>query len=94
MINHSNCDHPSTKSARAKCRRYLNADGVEFTRSATMRGGGLKGQVPRDKDKTCDNCGVERITLRGTDPMNGVLRYVGEKCSYILKQAADITPLD
>lgn len=51
-------------------------------------------RTPRDKDKECDNCGVERISLRGTDPLTGVLRYVGNRCSYILKQATDVKPLD
>lgn len=31
MTNHSNCSHPATKSARAKCRRMMRAETTEQT---------------------------------------------------------------
>lgn len=52
------------------------------------------GQTPRDRDKECVNCGVERITMRGTDPITGLLLYVGDKCSYMVRRSPDITPID
>lgn len=52
------------------------------------------GQVPREKWMECDNCGVERISYRGTDPLTNVLRYVGSKCLYTIQRAPDLTPLD
>lgn len=57
-------------------------------------GGGPKAQTPRDRDMQCDNCGVERIAYRGTDPTDGIMKYVGDKCYYIVKRSDDITPLD
>lgn len=47
------------------------------------------GQTPRDKDKECHVCGVERIEFRGTDPLTGLLLYVGERCSYMVKRSDD-----
>jgi len=98
MIDHTNCDHPRTSSARAKCRRaHRNGDGAPTT--ATPKdidfgsGGGTSGSTPRDKDKQCDVCGVERIELRGTDPLTGVILHVGAKCSYMLMRADDVVAL-
>lgn len=98
MINHSNCEHEATSAARAKCRRAI-AGGTK-SRPATstdvdFRGSGAKkAQTPRDRDKQCMNCGVERIVMRGTDPITGILYYVGERCEYIVRHAPDITPID
>ena len=97
-IDHSNCDHASSSSARAKCRREL-ANGTKSpmasTRTINFKGtGAAKARTPRDRDKQCDNCGVERIAYKGTDPTNGILRYVGDKCEYIVRHAEDRVELD
>jgi hypothetical protein len=52
------------------------------------------GQTPRDRDKQCDCCGVERIAYRGTDPITKVLMYVGEKCEYMVRRSDDRVVLD
>lgn len=104
MIDHTNCDHPSTSGARAKCRRARAAGGVhtedgqatpkdvDFSKSG---GGGKKAQTPRDRDKQCDVCGVERIAYRGLDVISGVVLYVGERCYYMVKRdPAGAIPLD
>lgn len=52
-----------------------------------------KAQTPRDKDKQCDNCGVEKIEYRGTDPLTGTLLYVGERCRYMIKRSNDLVVL-
>lgn len=98
-INHSNCDHPSTSSARSKCRR-AHANGHEVAQGASVktvnfaRGGAKKASTPRDRDKQCDICGVERIVMRGTPPVEGYMIFVGEKCAYYLNDALDIVHLD
>ena len=96
MINHSNCDHPRTPSARAKCRRAQQGGSTPKASSKEVdfsKGGGTSGSTPRDRDKQCDVCGVERIVLRGTDPLTGVILSVGEKCSYMLKISEDVQAL-
>lgn len=52
-----------------------------------------RGQTPRDKDKQCDICGVEKIAYRGTDPLNGILLTVGERCEYYVRHAEDLVAL-
>lgn len=52
------------------------------------------GQTPRDRDKECDKCGVEKIEYRGTDMITGILIYVGEKCRWYIKDADDLTALE
>lgn len=94
MISHRDCEHASTPSARAKCRRAKNGatpKKVDFSKVEGRGRGGNKeyGQTPRDRDKQCMNCGVERILYRGTDPMSGLLLYVGERCEYIVRHADD-----
>lgn len=102
MISHTDCSHESTRSARAKCRR-ARANGeppkVSLVKGATVKVVDFaptekerKG-TPRDRDMQCDVCGVERIALRGTDPLTGLIITVGEKCSYMLKQSLDIKVL-
>lgn len=93
MIDHTECDHPRTSGARAKCRRMMRGDDYTPRERSPRQPKKQKG-TPRDKDMQCDVCGVERIEIRGTDPITGVLISVGEKCSYMLKQSADITALD
>lgn len=94
MINHSNCDHPRTSSARAKCRRAqkngATPHDVDFTEVWEEKAPKRPKGTPRDRDMQCDVCGVERIEIRGTDPLTGVVISVGEKCSYMLKQSEDI----
>lgn len=98
MINHSNCKHPSTSGARSKCRK-ARAAGTEFTaeEGATPKVVGTRapaekdnyGQTPRDRDKQCDVCGVERIAWRGLDVISGIVLYVGQKCFYYVKADPD-----
>lgn len=42
----------------------------------------------------CHKCGVERIIARGTDPISGILLYVGAKCYWYIKDAADRQPVE
>ena len=114
MISHSECDHPSTPSARAKCRR-ARATGVG---GREVREGGTKGssrttpkkewggkahhdpdrerntgQVPKDKANECHSCHVERILARGTDPLTGILLFVGERCMWKVESQPDFALL-
>jgi hypothetical protein len=97
MINHTNCDHPSTSSARGKCRKARAAGGeykgtgatpkeLDLSKAATSKFKDNYGQTPRDRDKQCDVCGVEKIAWRGLDVISGVVLYVGDKCFYMVKQ--------
>lgn len=45
------------------------------------------GQTPRDKDKECHVCGVEKIEFKGTDAFTGLLVLVGEKCAWRVKRS-------
>ena len=97
MINHSNCDRPSTSGARAKCRRaQATGDAAPIRKVMTKVPRDQRdddddryGQTPRDKDKECVKRGVEKIIAKGTDPLTGILLYVGEKCYYYIKQSDD-----
>jgi hypothetical protein len=100
MISHKDCVHESTPSARAKCRRAQGAGKapekwhpplVLPQKRASVKEVDFDnyGQTPRDRDKQCQNCGVERILYRGTDPLTGLLLFVGEKCRYMVKRADD-----
>lgn len=119
MINHTDCDHPSTSGARAKCRRARSEGKVvvttlgphcddctheSCTRLRPKAGATPKyigkahhdpdrprnqGTTPRDKDKQCMNCGVERIEFKGTDPFTGMLLFVGERCTYKVENSDD-----
>lgn len=94
-MSHRDCEHESTPSARAKCRR-LQAKGDNPPKAASKRqidfsgGGGATQQTPRDRDRACMVCGVEPISWRGTDPMTDRLLYVGDKCRYYIKRSLDI----
>lgn len=95
MINHTNCEHPSTSSARAKCRRGI-AQGNATPKIIDTRDGTPTGRprTPSDPAKCCDICGVERISAKGTPPIERRLIFVGPKCEYYLNDAPDITPID
>ena len=103
MISHKDCTHPSTPSARAKCRRAhakgevlepgfhppLYSLGPPPKTTERSRGEGRErntGTTPKDRDKQCDVCGVERIKWRGTDILSGLVLYVGEHCFYMVKR--------
>jgi len=99
MINHSNCDHESSRAARAKCRRGATQGDAPKRKvmGREKREAGdtdSYGQTPRDRDKQCDNCGVEKIAYRGTDPLTGILKFVGEKCEYIVRRSEDRLELE
>lgn len=94
MIDHSKCDHPRTSSARAKCRRGGGGSSTPRKAASTKEvnfsgSGGAQGQTPRDRDKQCDVCGVERIAYFGLDVVSGVRLYVGERCYYMVKRDPD-----
>jgi hypothetical protein len=93
MIDHSNCDHERTSKARAKCRRAL-ANGAEAPKAdkkeLDFRGsGGVSSKTPRDKERECMVCGVERFEARGRDMISGSYLYVGEKCMYMIQNDPD-----
>lgn len=102
MIDHSNCDHPSTSGARAKCRRLKQEPwprpplyslgpppGAKKASTKTIDDEDRYGQTPRDKADECVKCGVERIAYSGTDSLSGIVLYVGERCRYYIKGAPD-----
>lgn len=95
MIDHSQCDHPRTSGARAKCRRRQGQGGatpkeVDFTKT---RSSGRKGRdtskTPSQKGDECMICGLEWATMRGTDPLSGILLYVGDTCEYMVRHSPD-----
>lgn len=107
MIDHSQCDHPSTSSARAKCRRQRSGGSdstpkqraskkevwVGFAHHNPDRERN-RGTTPRDRDKQCASCGVERIQFRGTEPTTGILLFVGERCFWRIKNAPDLRMIE
>lgn len=52
------------------------------------------GQTPSRKEDECRVCGVERIAYRGTEPVSGMLLYVGDKCLWRIKNAEDLRPIE
>lgn len=96
MIDHSRCDHPSTSSARAKCRRaQARGDAVPQNGAAVKEvdfsgSGGAKSSTPRDKDRACMVCGVEPFTARGRDVVNDTMLYVGDRCFYMIQRDPDL----
>ena len=98
MINHSNCSHDATSSARAKCRRAIKSGKSPVppqNSDSEFRGSGnAKSKTPRDRDMQCDICGVERIEYRGTEMLTGLVYSVGEKCFYYIKDSEDLTILN
>ena len=99
MIDHTNCDHPRTSSARAKCRRARAGGGEPRQKRASSKevdfsgSGGASPQTPRDKGDECHVCGVERIEFRGTDAFTKLLVLVGEKCAWRVKRSDDFAAL-
>lgn len=112
MIDHSQCDHPSTPSARSKCRRARRKEGGEdVSRETSTKHASKKdtwfglahhnpdrernqGTTPRDRDRQCHVCTVEKIQFRGTDPVSGILLYVGERCLWRIKNAPDLQMIE
>lgn len=99
MISHKDCDHPATSKDRARCRKAraggatpkkVDFSGVE----RRSKDDDKYGQTPRDRDKQCMNCGIEKISWRGTDPLSGLLLFVGEKCEYIVRRSLDKAPAE
>lgn len=102
MISHTDCEHPSTSGARAKCRRARSKGEVHteegfvpplYSLGPPPKVGATalvlekernRGRTPRDRDKQCDVCGVERIQVRGIHRWNNMLISVGEDCMYYL----------
>lgn len=48
-----------------------------------------RGTTPRDRDKQCMVCGVERIEFQGTDPKTNRLLFVGERCTWMIENDPD-----
>lgn len=98
MINHTECEHPRTSAARAKCRRAQKSGTAPkaSTKSVDMRDGTPTGRprTPSLRELQCDGCGVERIAYRGHDLLTGTLLSVGEKCYYMVKNDPNTMPLD
>lgn len=108
MIDHSGCDHPRTSKDRAKCRKLRAQAGFHpplysLGPPPKVKGATSKrikddddnyGQTPARRDMECHKCGVERIIARGTDPISGILLYVGEKCYWYIKDAPDRQPVE
>lgn len=97
MINHHDCDHPSTSGARAKCRR-ARSNGIPSAPSTprqkkTDEEEDRYGQTPRDRHLECDKCGVEKILYKGTDMITGIVIYVGDRCRWYIKNAPDLEVL-
>lgn len=98
MINHTACDHPSTSSARARCRR-ARANGSTHTERGEVKatphivGSDGKPQTPRFKSDECHVCGVEKIEFKGTDQWTGLLVLVGERCAWRVKRSDNFEAL-
>jgi hypothetical protein len=103
MIDHSQCDHPRTSGARAKCRRAKGGgDSTPREKDASKKEVFFgfahhdpdrernRGTTPRDRDRQCMVCTVELIQWRGTEPTSGRLLYVGERCYWRIKNAPDV----
>jgi hypothetical protein len=52
-----------------------------------------RGRTPRDRDKQCDICGIEKIELRGRHRWNDMLISVGEDCTYYLDPDQEVVAL-
>lgn len=94
MIDHSACEHERSPKARAKCRREKSGatpKDVDFTSTPSPRERKPKERkgAPRDKSAECRVCGIEPIAWRGTDPLTGVLLYVGKDCEYYIRHSPD-----
>lgn len=97
MIDHSQCDHPRTSSARAKCRRgggstprkKASEKEVDFSKGS----GGAQAQTPGWKSDECHVCGVERMEFQGTDSFTGLFVLVGERCAWRIKRSEDFAAM-
>ena len=96
MIDHSQCDHPRTSGARAKCRRASAGDDTPKKSRATPKDVDLSGgsgnptsQTPAWAADECHICGVERIEFAGTDAYINMQVLVGEKCAWRVKRSDD-----
>ena len=95
MIDHTNCNHEKTRSARARCRRQI-AGGAPRPKATPKEIGGDptigsdgKPQTPRFKSDECHTCGVEKIEFAGTDQWTGLQVFVGERCAWRVKRSDD-----
>ena len=87
MMDHSKCEHPRTPKDRAKCRR---SNGIVSSNAGTATARVLsmdkvdKEEHPVDRDRQCHNCHLRKISTEGHDRVNNMLRWVCDKCIYIL----------
>jgi ribosomal protein S12 methylthiotransferase accessory factor YcaO len=96
MMNHTDCDHPATPAARAKCRRANGQHPTPRTPSATRtpkRKGPDPDSRPADKGACCNNCQLRIRWVKGIDLISKREVEVCEKCSYLLDDRETITHL-
>lgn len=98
MIDHTNCDHERTSSARARCRRQIKSGDKARPKASTKDvdfsgSGGAKSQTPGFKSDECHVCHVERIEFLGTDAWTGMTVMVGERCAWRVKRSDDFRAL-
>lgn len=95
MMSHTTCEHPSTPSARAKCRR---ANGVRSTSDATPRALRQKKEDeeerPADRSRCCNVCRLRKIEWRGTDLETGRLLDTCTKCMYHIQFSDDLVDVE
>ena len=93
-ISHAGHNHPSTPSARAKCRRGQQTQGA--TQTATPRALKVPDEEfhPADKDRCCYNCRLRLIEWKGMTRISRMMIYVCEKCYYMLDKDEPIEPME
>jgi hypothetical protein len=74
----------STKEATVEAQEGATPKEVDFTKERN------RGTTPRDRDKQCDICGIEKIVAHGKDRLRDLHMYVGERCFYYLDPEAPI----
>lgn len=94
MIDHSQCEHERTRSARARCRREAGGSTPRKERASKKSldfsdSGKERGQTPTQRSDECHVCGVEMIRYSGTDSWTQLKVYVGEKCLWRIKRSDD-----
>lgn len=92
MMNHTDCDHPATPAARAKCRRANGATPTPRTPSTRTpkRKGPHPDDRPADKGACCTNCQLRIRWFRGIDLISRREVDLCMKCSYLLDQFKSI----
>jgi hypothetical protein len=93
MINHSDCDHERSSSARARCRRGQSGGAPRKQRVSTPKEdegpeyGVHKSRTPGFRGDECHVCSIERIVYGGTDAFTSLPVLVGENCKWRVKRS-------